>query len=264
VGTQESGPVKNEVPLEHVAPAYYARGRSGWRAWWTLLHPPYTLMHLSFVVLGAGLAPELNMRSLAATALSFFLALGIASHALDELAGRPLGTDIPKSTLMIAAALGLGFAVAIGFVGVVINNTNLLWFILLGVSLAISYNLSRFERLSHTDLWFGLAWGAFPVLTSHFAQTGYISYVSVLGAGYALAMAVVQRLLSTPARRLRRKVDTVNGQIRFRDGQIILINRTLLLDPLERVLHYLVLISVLSALTVLATHFVSASWFWGF
>ena len=38
-------------------PAFYAQPkfftRSWQREWWTLLHPPYTLMHLSFVVIGA-------------------------------------------------------------------------------------------------------------------------------------------------------------------------------------------------------------------
>ena len=34
-------------------PAFYALAPGGWRDWWTLLHPPYTLWHLSYVALGA-------------------------------------------------------------------------------------------------------------------------------------------------------------------------------------------------------------------
>ena len=39
-------------------PAYYAASQGGWRDWWTLLHPPYTAWHLSYVVIGACLAPR--------------------------------------------------------------------------------------------------------------------------------------------------------------------------------------------------------------
>lgn len=116
-------------------------------------------MHLSFVLLGAGLAPELNLRNLIATALSFFLALGIAAHALDELNGRPLGTDIPRRSLGLAVLLGLGIAAAIGGVGVFISNAQLVWFILVGVFLAFSYTLELFGGFFHTAVWFGLAWG---------------------------------------------------------------------------------------------------------
>ena len=38
-------------------PAFYALSPGGWRDYWSLLHPPYTLWHLSYVVIGAALAP---------------------------------------------------------------------------------------------------------------------------------------------------------------------------------------------------------------
>ena len=276
MGMQETRPIETEAlsglaadPVAGsvagpVAPAYYARGTSGWRAWWTLLHLPYTAMHLSFVVLGAGLAPELNLRNLAATVLSFFFALGIAAHVLDELNGRPLGTDIPRPALVVAAVLGLGIAAAIGVAGMFVSNAQLLWFILVGVFLAFSYTLELFGGLFHTAMWFGLAWGAFPVLTGNFAQTGQISYVALLGAAFALVMAMAQRALSTPARQLRRKVDAVEGEIRFQDGQITPLKRSLLLKPLEQTLRLLVVMSVLAALMVLATHLARGTWIAGF
>jgi hypothetical protein len=264
VGTQETRPLETGAPADAIAPAYYAQGASGWRAWWTLLHPPYTAMHLSFVILGAGLAPELNLRNLTATLLAFFFALGITAHALDELAGRPLGTNIPRPVLVLAAVVGLGVAVAFGVVGLFVVNIHLLWFILVGVFLVLSYSLELFGGLIHTDVWFGLAWGAFPVLTGYFAQDGQITVVALLGAAYALVMAMAQRALSTPARRLRRKVDAVEGQIRYKDGQTIPLNRTLLLDTLERVLRLLVAMSVLVAVAVLATHLAQGTWVSGF
>ena len=41
------------MPEPDRRPAYYATRSGGWREWWTLLHPPYTAWHLSYVVLGA-------------------------------------------------------------------------------------------------------------------------------------------------------------------------------------------------------------------
>ena len=70
-------------------PAYYAARSGGWRDWWTLLHPPYTAWHLSYVVIGAGLAPRVSLSHLLYAVAAFFLAVGVAAHALDELHGRP-------------------------------------------------------------------------------------------------------------------------------------------------------------------------------
>ena len=100
-------------------PAFYAMAPGGWRDWWTLLHPPYTLWHLSYVVVGASLAPEVQMRWLGETLLAFFLAMGLAAHALDELHGRPLGTRIPSAVLVGLAVAGLAGAVALGIDGMV-------------------------------------------------------------------------------------------------------------------------------------------------
>ena len=63
-----------------------------------LLHPPYTLWHLSYVAIGATLAPRFDGGRLVATLLAFFLAVGVCAHALDELHGRPLRTTIPAGS----------------------------------------------------------------------------------------------------------------------------------------------------------------------
>ena len=41
-----------------VRPAYYAVPGGIWRDYITLLHLPYTMWHLSYVVLGAAAAPD--------------------------------------------------------------------------------------------------------------------------------------------------------------------------------------------------------------
>src|SRR4029453_2449474 len=86
-------------------PAFYALERGGWRDYVTLLHLPYTAWHLSYVAIGCALAPVLLVDRLLAALLAFFLALGVAAHALDELRGRPLRTQIPGGALVGLAAV---------------------------------------------------------------------------------------------------------------------------------------------------------------
>src|SRR5438034_7008426 len=102
--------------MSEARPAFYALAPGGWRDYVTLLHPPYTLWHLSYVAIGAALAPHMKWALLGWTTLAFFLAMGVGAHALDELNGRPLRTGIPGAVLLalavasIAAACGIGIA----------------------------------------------------------------------------------------------------------------------------------------------------------
>src|SRR6266550_4119575 len=99
-----------------VPAAFYALAPGSWRDYWTLLHPPYTAWHLSYVLLGAALAPMPDPRIVAGSLLAFFLGVGVASHAFDELQGRPLGTRIPSSVLLVMGSLALAGAVTLGIV----------------------------------------------------------------------------------------------------------------------------------------------------
>ncbi len=60
VGRQGQSAARWRRSLARSAPAFYALAPGGWRDYWTLLHPPYTVWHLSYVVIGASLAPEVN------------------------------------------------------------------------------------------------------------------------------------------------------------------------------------------------------------
>jgi hypothetical protein len=220
-----------------LGPAYYAARVSGWRRdVWALLHPPYTAWHLSYVLIGASLAPTLNVIRLIATVLAFFLAVGIAAHALDELRGRPLKTEVPAGVLWAAATIGLIGAVALGIAGVFVVGPWLLPFIAMGVFFVFAYNLELLRGKVHGDFWFALSWGAFPVITAYFAQTGRLSLaaLAVAVAGYALSYA--QRMLSTPARLLRRKSRSVTGALVLADGSQVTLDRPTLLRPLEQAL----------------------------
>ena len=199
-------------------PAFYALAPGGWRDYWSLLHPPYTVWHLSYVVIGACLAPELDVPWLLETVAAFFLAMGVAAHALDELHGRPLGTRIPDAVLIGLAVLGLGGAVALGVHGTVVVSPWLWAFIAVGGFLVVAYSLELFNGAFHTDLWFALAWGAFPVLTAFFAQAATVTVAAVLAAASCAVISAAQRTLSTPVRRLRRSVADVRGEIELTDG----------------------------------------------
>jgi hypothetical protein len=227
-----------DVPSPAVA--FYAARPGGWRDWWNVLHVPYTGWHLAYVVIGASLAPHVDLTRLLATLLAFFLAVGIAAHALDEVRGRPLRTQIPTSVLVAVSAVALAAAVVIGIVGVARVGWPLIPFMVVGPLLVIGYNLELFGGVIHTDAGFAAAWGAFPVLTGYVAQTGEVSVAAVLAATSAFAFSIAQRRLSTPARLVRRRVTLVEGRMRVRGepGTVAIDERTLL-APLERTLRAL-------------------------
>ena len=221
-------------------PAYYAAARpGGWHDWWTLLHPPYTAWHLSYVVIGACLAPHVDISRLVATLLAFFAAVGLSAHALDELHGRPLRTTIPASTLVVLAVVGLAVAVGLGVAGVARVGWVLVPFIVAGPALVVAYNAELFGGVVHTDAGFAAAWGAFPLVTAYVAQADGLGVAPVLGAIGAFALSYAQRSLSTPARMLRRRVTDVRGAMTLTDGTVRRVDDQLLRVPLERALRAL-------------------------
>ena len=222
---------------ETLAPAYYTALGRGWRRdVWAILHPPYTAWHLAYVVIGASLAPKVSGDRLLATLIAFFLAVGIAAHALDELNGRPLRTAIPGWVLKGAALVGLAGAVGLGFAGLPVVGIGLLPFIALGVLFVFAYNLELLGGRMHGDFWFALSWGAFPLLTAYIAQAGTISIGAVAAAAGAFALSFGQRSLSTPARSLRRKTLSVTGAVILNDGSRVTLDEATLLKPLEKAL----------------------------
>jgi hypothetical protein len=199
-------------------PAFYALAPGGWRDWWTLLHPPYTVWHLSYVAMGAATAAEVNLYRLGMSLLGFFLGVGLAAHALDELRGRPLGTSISDRFLGGVAIVSLAGAAAVGILGVMQVSAWLAAFITAGAFFVVAYNLELFGGSFHSDVWFAVAWGGFPALTGAFAQDGRLEVAAILVAGACVAISAAQRALSTPVRRLRRRVVAVEGTITLRDG----------------------------------------------
>jgi hypothetical protein len=199
-------------------PAFYALRSGGWRDYVTLLHVPYTAWHLSFVAIGAALSPDFALSRLWPALVAFGLAVGIGAHALDELNGRPLRTEIPAGLLVALAFASIAGAVAIGIVGAVTVDPWLGAFVAAGAFIVVAYNLESFAGRFHGDAWFALAWGAFPLLTAYFAVAERIDATAVAGAVFAFALSLAQRRLSTQVRYVRRRVASVSGTIARLDG----------------------------------------------
>ncbi|TML84769.1 MAG: hypothetical protein E6G08_16405 [Actinobacteria bacterium] len=237
-------------------PAFYALESGGWRDYVTLLHPPYTAWHLGYVVIGGALAPRTDWPVLGLTVLAFLLAMGIGAHALDELRGRPLRTRIPSRTLVALAAVSIAAAAGIGAAVAVQRSLWLLAFVAFGAFVVVAYNLELFGGRFHTDLWFGLAWGGFPVLTAYFAVAGRIRVEALLAAAFAVVFSLAQRVLSTPVRDARRRVESVAGTITFRDGTSRPLPSDALSGSQERALKLLAAATVLLAAALTTRRFI--------
>jgi hypothetical protein len=240
------------APGELERPAFYALRSGGWRDLVTLLHPPYTAWHLSYVALGAAAAPHIYVNRLGAALGAFFLAVGISAHALDELHGRPLETKLKRSTLIGLAALGLIGAVGIGVAGIIVVSPLLIPLVLAGGLLVPAYNLELGKGRFHNDTWFALAWGGFPAFTGYFANALTIRPAGLLITAACCLLSAAQRQLSTPVRRLRRATTDLSGQQRLRDGTVVELTRAGLSAPLEGALRALWLALVLLAAGLVA------------
>ncbi len=233
-------------------PAFYALAPGGWRDLVTLLHPPYTAWHLSYVALGAAAAPVLYANRLWAALGAFFLAVGVAAHALDELAGRPLQTRLSRPALIALAAVGLGGAVVIGAIGAATISPLLIPLVLGGAFLALAYNLELAGGRFHNDVWFALAWGGFPAFTGYFVNALQIRPAGLLVPAACTLLSLAQRRLSKPARELRRRTVELHGTQRLRTGETRELTATQLAEPLEGALQALWLAMVLLAVGLTA------------
>ena len=220
----------------NLRPAFYALPAGAWRDYVTMLHLPYTVWHLSYVVLGAAAAPAIHLDRTAGLALAFFLAVGLGAHALDEFKGRPLSTHISDRGLVGIAAFSLVGALLIGaFASLTIS----LWavpFVLFGGIFVPAYNLEWFGGRFHSDVWFGIGWGAFPALVGYWANAERLDIEAFLVAGACFVLSLAQRTLSNQVRWLRRNAQMAAGQIEFQDGHKEAINLRFLLTVPEMAL----------------------------
>jgi hypothetical protein len=228
--------------------AFYSLAPGGLRDYWTLLHPPYTLWHLSYVLMGAALAPAPDARIVAGALLAFFLGVGVAAHSFDELQGHPLGTRIPDPVLIALGTLALLGAVALGVIAATQLGAGFLAFVAVGAALVLLYGVE--VPLVHSDIGFAVGWGGFPVITAAFA-TGAPPIPTALAAIAASLVSLAQRRLSTPVRRIRRTASEVRGEITYGDGTTASLDSRSLIAAPEAALRLLWLAMVTLALGML-------------
>jgi hypothetical protein len=234
-------------------PAFYALAPGGWRDYVTLLHPPYTAWHLSYVVIGGCLASGVAWGRLGATVAAFALAMGVGAHALDETRGRPLQTRIPDRVLLALAVASIAGACAIGLVVLVPFRPWLTVLVPIGVFLVFAYNLELWKGRFHTGLWFALGWGAFPLVCGYAAVAGRIDEVAIIGGAFATLVSAAQRVLSTPVRHVRRRVRAVHGEIELTDGGTETIDAAAMMAPAETGLRLLAAAMVTLAAALVAS-----------
>lgn len=219
-----------------------------------LIHPPYTLWHLSYVLLGLSLSPTIFPERSAATLIAFFLGLGIGAHALDETMGNPLKTRLSKNVLYLLGFSALLAAVLIGIYYVVTLSILIIPFIVAESFFALAYNLEIFQKRFHTTAVFALSWGSIPFLAGYFVNALSISPGILIMAFAVALLTFVQKTLSTQARFIRRKISDVDA-LRLRTGESIPVTSQELISPAERSLKALTLmIFAISIALILALH----------
>jgi hypothetical protein len=238
-------------------PAFYALRPGGWRDLVTVLHPPYTLWHVSNVAIGAAAASHIYPGRLLAAIAAFFLAVGVGAHALDELHDRPLGTQLSRRALIALSVGGLGGAMAIGVVGTIVISPTLAPLVLFGGFIAPAYNLEWFGGRFHTDFWLAASWAGFSSFTGWWVNSlGLHSVREAIAAAAAVLacffLVTAQRRLSTPVRELRRRTQAVEGEQRLSDGTVRRLDREDLIAPLDGALRALSIAVPLVAVAAVA------------
>ena len=121
-----------------------------------------------------------------------------------------------------------------------------------GLFLVVAYNLELLGGRFHSDLWFGLAWGGFPVVCGYAAVAGELSVAALLAAAFAVLLSLAQRALSNHVRFVRRRVAAVDGSLELRDGSRERLDADRLIVAEERGLRLLAAASVVLAAALVA------------
>ncbi len=176
----------------------------------------------------------------------------MAAHALDELHDRPLRTRISDGWLVLIASVSMIGALVIGALAVVSISLWALPFVAFGAVIVPAYNLEWWRGRLHSDVWFGIAWGAFPAIVGYWANAERVDIQVALLATACFLLSLAQRRLSTYVRRLRRDASSASGYIESRDQHVEAITIPTLLEAPEAALRLLALSIILLALALLA------------
>ncbi len=137
------------------------------------------------------LAPTVFWDRVGAIALIYFLALGVAAHAIDSIGSKkskPWGNYFSKRQLWILSLCTLIPAYAIGIYYIVLYVPVLSIVAIAEGFFVFAYNLELFGGRFHTDEWFAFSWGVLPVMAGFIIQTNSVSLPALV---FAIMMGVV-------------------------------------------------------------------------
>ena len=178
--------------------------------WLNLLHWPYTLWHLSYIVIGASMAATINWGPLIWMLIAFALGMGVAAHAFDLVRGDPLKLALSTPKLAWVGGISLVLAATIGVwqtvIGAIPPTSGI--FVAIGLLLVLGYNLEFWHM--HGDWQFATWWAVFPVLVGYFTQSTEWNWLLIPMVLFAYNSAMAQRILSTQSRYLRRHVEELS------------------------------------------------------
>ena len=200
-------------------PAWYSlESSSTLRDVINLTHFPYTLWHLSYVLIGIALSPVIHIDRSVAVLVAYFLGLGIGAHALDETMGNPLQTKLSKRRLYL---IGITSLLAASTIGIYYSVTVSMWilpFVLVEAFFALAYNLETFGKRFHNMVVFTLSWGAIPFITAYFVNSLSITPSTLFVSASIAFLTYVQRTLSLKARSVRRNPAVRVGSLELSTG----------------------------------------------
>jgi hypothetical protein len=154
--------------------------------------------------------------------------------------------------LIALAVLSIGAACAIGLAGAAAWGWWLALLVAIGAFLVLAYNLELLGGRLHTDLWFGLAWGGFPVVCGYAVVAGELGVAAGIAGAFGVVLSLAQRALSTNVRFTRRRVVAVRGELELTDGSREALDEARLIAADERALELLAAATVLLAAALVA------------
>lgn len=193
---------------------WYQKQGSAWADFWTMLHLPYTLMCISFLVIGFGIERVSRWDIFILTVIAYFLGLGIASHSFDQLSG--MGSSyvqhISQKNLMLIGMVSVTTAVFIG-VNIMfhLKAWNILWMIPIQTFFVWAYPVSKFMKgVFHSDFWFAVSFGFIPVMVGYYINTLTLNPIFIGWAVVAFIISLIEITLSRYVRAIRRTTNPLN------------------------------------------------------
>ena len=133
---------------------------------------------------------------------AFFLAVGVAAHALDELKATRCGRGCRIGRWPCSPWSRSPGRSGSGSPGCSSSPPRSLPFVVAGAFCVVAYNLELFGGRFHTDFWFAAAWGAFPALTGF-----WVNALGIHSLGEAVAGRRRHRRLLRAQRRAAAALD---------------------------------------------------------